>query len=872
MWQRLRRLLWKRGAPSDDEIAREMQDHLDLEAESLSGRRAAPPGDARLGAARRFGNVTVARESVRDVWRWAWIDQLAQDVRHGARALVKSPAYSVAIVLTLSMGIGAGTATYSLSRAIHDPFPRLPQQKLVWITQTSSACTPDCTEVSAAGLIALRERAPSITPIGVRHWGTTLRTADGSVALRGFQVTPTTFDVLEVPLAAGHGFPSDAGRPGGARLAVLSFDFWTREFAARASVIDSTITLGGDPFRVVGVLGKDVNFPMAADVYAPYAPTAGDATAYGSHVYDVFARLAPGATPDAAAAESRSIGAQLARESPATDSGWKLTARPIVDYHTDDVVILETISGVAALLVFLAACMSAANLCLARLASRRHELALRTALGVRRWRLMRHLLTEALLLSLAASALGAALARAGVVALRAAIPADFAAFLPGWSRLDLDAGSLAVALGGAVLAVLAFGALPALRATRVDLTSVLSEGGRSSTSGVRSARTRATLIVLEVSAALVLMTAATLLARSVRNMVRGDAGVRIDHTLVMGLTLPRGLSDSATTSFYRELDIGLRSTAGVRDAGIATTTPLSNNFDGTIFQVPGRAPAPRGHELSANDQHVTPGYLDASGVQILAGRGITSQDAAGSQRVVVVSQMMADALWPQESALNRVVTVDSVAWTIVGVASDVHHGGLDEPLRYTIYRSLMQAPRPYAVVAIWTAGRPESAREAVRHVITRTNPSVAVGEVMTMEQMLARHVSPFAMMADMLVVLAAATMTIAVVALYGLIAYGVAQRTRELGVRIALGARPRDILVQIAGGAMRLTLVALVLGIAGAAVFARLLAALLYRVTPGDPGTYVGVSLGLLVVAVVSALIPSARAARVDPMLALRGV
>ncbi len=871
MWQSIRRLLWKRGAPSEAEIARELQDHLDLDAETLGGRGDVDSNEARFHATRRFGNVAAARESVRDVWRWEWIDHLAQDIRHGARALAKSPAYSIAVVVTLAMGIGAGTATYCLSRAIHDPFPRFSQRDLVWITQTSSACTPDCTEISGAAFTALRRRAPSLTPIGVLHWGTTLRTSDGSIALRGFRITPTGFGVLGAPFAAGHGFPSDAGLPGGARLVVLSFDFWTREFGARPSVIDSAITLGGDPYRVIGVLDRDVSFPMAADVYAPYAPPAGDATAYGSHVYDAFARLTPGATLAAAAAETRSVGAQLAEESPATDSGWKLNARPIVDYHTDDVAILETISRIAALLVFLAACMSAANLCLARLASRRHELALRTALGVRRWRLMRHLLTETLLLSLSASALGVALARAGVLGIRGAIPAGFAAFLPGWHRLDLDVGALVVALGCALVAVLAFGALPALRATRVDLTSVLSEGGRSNTGGVHSARSRATLIVLEVSSALVLMTAAVLLAHSVRNMVTGDAGVRIDHTLVMNLTLPRGTSDSAASAFYRELEVGLRSTPDVRTAGIATTTPLSNNFSGTIFRVPGRAPEPRGHELSAIDQHVTPGYLEAAGVRVVAGRGIAPQDVTDAQRVVVVSQMMADALWPHESALGRIVTIDSVPWTIVGVASDVHHGGLDEPLRYAFYRSLAQAPMSYGVVAVWTSGRPELAREAVHHVVARTNPSVAVGEMMTMEEMLARHVSPFAMMANMLGVLAAVTMTIAVVALYGLIAYGVARRTRELGVRVALGAQPRDILVHVAGGAVRLTLIALAIGIPGAAIFARLLVALLYRVTPGDPGTYAGVSVGLLFVALVAALIPSARAARVDPMLALRG-
>jgi len=871
MLRRLLARIWRRGSPSDDEIAQELQDHLDLETEALGALRQATPSDARFAAKRRFGNVAAAREAVREVWHWAWFDELTQDLRHGVRALVRNPGYSIAVVVTLAMGIGAAAATYSLSHAIHNPFPRLPQHKLLWITQTSAACAPDCTEVSPAGFAALRMRAPSMTPIGVFSWSTLLREPSGSVSLRGFRVTPTAFQVIEAPFAVGRGFPNDAGQQGGAKLVVLSYDFWVRQFGARASVVDSIITLGGDPYRVTGVLDKDVAFPMVADVYAPFMPRVSEASIHDSRNYSVFARLTPGGTMATAAAETRAIGAQLIRESPTTDSGWVLRARPMADFHTDDVSIIETICAVAALLVFVAGCMSAANLGLSRLAARQHELALRTALGVGRWRLVRHLLTEALLLSIVASALGAALAHWGVHAMRDAIPASFAAFLPGWARLDLDLGAMTFTLGMAVLAVAAFAVLPALRATHTDLKSALSDGGRASTGAVRSTRSRAMLIVLEVSTALVLLTGATLLTRSVRNMITGNAGVRIDHTLVMELTMPSGISDSAMIDFYQHVDANLNSAPSIRAAGIATSTPLSNSFAGAVFQIPGRSPAPKGHALSAIDQHVTPRYAEASGFHIVSGRMIGQQDVRGGLHAVVINEMMAEAFWPGESAIGRIVNIDTTSWTVVGVSSNVHHGGLDEPMRYTMYRSIFQVPLQNSVIAVSTSGDPAMMRDSVRRIVARTDPSAALGEMMTMEDMQARHVSPFAMMADMLGVLAVVTITIAVVGLYGLIAYGVAQRTRELGVRVALGARPRDILTHVVWGAVRLTIVALVVGLLGAALFARLLVALLYRVTAGDPGTYIAVSAGLLTVALIAALIPSIRAARVDPMVALRG-
>jgi putative ABC transport system permease protein len=868
MLRRLVARLTRAGSPSDAEIERELRDHLELEAESLGVSKVET--DAASMARRRFGNVGIARESVRDVWRWTWLEQLEQDVRHGFRALVRSRLYTVAMIVTLAMGIAAGTTVYTLARAVHTPFPQLPQDRLLWITYGSARCGVDCTQLSPAAFVSLQQRAPSITAVATYNWTAALRGAEGSEPTSGYVVSPNTFQTIGARFAAGHGFPPDAGASGGPKFVILSYDFWKRRFNASPGVIDSVITLGDEPRTVVGVLAKGLVFPMVADLYAPVRMTARDASDHLSRYWTVFARLADGATIDKAAAEVRTINAQLVRESPQTDSGWVLRARPIDTFHTDDVSILDNISEVAALLVFLAACMSAANLALARLSARRQELALRAALGVRRWRLARHLLTEALLLSLAAGALGALLARWGVRWMRDAIPANFAAFVPGWARMGVDPHVLLFALGTAVLSMLGFALIPVARATRIDLSAVLAEGGRGSAGGIHGTRMRGALIVLEVSIALVLLTAATLFTRSVRNMVTGDAGVRLDHSLVMDLTLPSRWTDSSDVAFFRRLDANLRGVPGIRAAGTATSTPLSNNFGGIAFEIPGRAPEPNGQPLSAIGQQVTPLYMEATGVRIEDGRGIEDRDIAGAQRVVVINRYMADALWPHASAIGRLMKIRDSTWTIVGVASNVQHGGLDEPMRYTMYRSVYQAPRNYGVLAAWTSQDPNTMRDVVRGIVARTDPSVAVGNMMTMEAMQARHVSPYTMMAGMMSVLAIVTMTIATVGLYGLIAYGVAQRTREIGVRIALGASPRVILTHVGAGALRLTGIGLVIGIVGATLFARLLAAMLYRVSPSDPRTYAAVALGLLLVALLAAWVPSWRAARVDPTVALR--
>jgi predicted permease len=344
----------------------------------------------------------------------------------------------------------------------------------------------------------------------------------------------------------------------------------------------------------------------------------------------------------------------------------------------------------------------------------------------------------------------------------------------------------------------------------------------------------------------------------------------VDHALVMNLTLPPRGTDSAHIAFFRQLDANLRDAPGIRAGGVASATPLSNEFDGIGFDIPGRAPEPNGRRLTGITQQVTPRYLEASGLHIEEGRWIDDRDVQGAQRAVVINRYMADALWPHTSPLGRLVKIGDSTWSVVGVASNVHHGGLDEEMRNTLYRSVYQAPLAFGALAVWTSGDPAAMRDAVRAIVARTDPSVAVGGMMTMEEMQARHLSPYTLMAGMMSVLAIVTITIATVGLYGLIAYGVAQRRREIGVRIALGARPRDILTHVGAGAVRLAMFGIVFGLAGAALFARLLAAMLYGVSPSDPRAYAGVSIGVMLVALAAAWIPSWRAARVDPTVALR--
>jgi len=858
------------ATPGDDEIRREIADHLELEAEDVA-RYGAGRGEAAAAARRHFGNATFVAEEMRAIWHPTWIEQLMQDLRHGVRGLRHSPAYTLTATITLALGIGAPTAVFSLGdHVLERPFPQLPEHELVWIVQRSPRECPTCDNASPASLIALQERATTLSAVGAAQlWRASLNGHgnDPSDLVTGYRVTPNLFSLATVPFALGNGFPRDAGTPGRDGVAILSYEYWRRRFSGSRGVLDSTIMLDGAPRRVVGVLANGIAFPEAVDVYEPLVLTAADGNDHASRYLDVFGRLAAGASVADAQREAARISMQMASESPKTDAGWVLLPRPLNAFHNDDTATLVRIFAVAVALVLVAACVSAANLSLARTSARRREMALRAALGGRRGRLARHLLTEALLVSLAGSALGIGLAAWGIRSASGIIPPSMARYSPGLAFVAVDGRALAFTLALCIAVTLLFALAPVLRATRVPLSAVLAGGGRGSAGDAHGTRLRAALVVVEVSVAIIVLSAATLLTRSARNMVNGDPGVRLDHVLTMQLSLPRGTSDSTARTFVSRLDGRLRNTPGVLAAGVASTTPLSNNWWGTIFSVPGRPPRPNGSPLTANDQRITGDYFRAMGIRILSGRSIDADDRAdtGAQRVAVINHYMASHLWPGADPLGRTIVIDSVPWTIVGIAADVYHGGLDESLRNEIYRAAAQAPSTAMDLEVWTAGDPRAMREPIRQAVATVDPRAAVGDVMTMREMEARHISPFWLIADVVNTFAIIVVLIAVVGLYGVIAYGVTQRRRELAVRMALGATRRDIVSHVAGGAVRLTTIGVAVGLLGAVAFARLLEAVLYGVPAGDPLTLAFVAALLITASIAAALIPCWRAARVHP-------
>lgn len=854
--------------PSDAEIARELRDHLELEAEEL---RAAGRGDdAPFGARRAFGNLALTTEAVRDVWRFPSLDQVRQDLRVGWRGLRHSPVYAIAATITLALGIGASTAIFSLGDPlINRPFPLLPESHLAWIIRRSARC-PAC-GATPAEYLTLAKDTRALSAVGAASmWRGTLRGSQGSEMLTGYAVSANLFSLIDAPFALGRGFRPGDDAPGAAPVAVLSYKFWQSRFGASPRVIDSVVTLSGVPRRVLGVLARDLAFPTQSDAYVPLALPPDAANDHTAEYLDVFGRLAPGATIAQARAEADLVSAQLARESPLTDSAAVLVARPLAEFHTDDLRLLVLPLAVAVALLLLAACVSVANLALARTATRRREFAVRAALGGRGGRLARHLLAEAAFVALAGGALGVVCAAWGVRAMHDTVPASFAAYAPGWARMSIDGRALVFTMCASLGAMLVFAALPIARATRVDLASVLSEGGRGSAGGMHGTRLRSTLVILEVSVAIVLLTGAALLTRSVRNMRVGDPGIRLDHVLTMHFSLPAGLPDSAKRAAYRTLESRLAETPGITAAGFASSTPLSNNFESVAFTIPGQPLPPNGQPNVAIDQQVSANYARVMGVRMLRGRGLEARDVAGAERVAVINAHMADHYWPHRDPVGETITIGTETWTIVGVASNVHHGGLDEPLRDEIDRTIDQAPLTTGDLEVLTAGDPARMKDVVRAAIAAADPDLAIGDLMTMREMEARHVSAFALMSGVLTVFAAVTFVIAIVGLYGVVAYGVQQRTREIGVRIALGAGTRRILEQIAGGALRLTAVGAAIGCAGAFVFGRLLTAALYRVTTSDPATPLAVAGALLLVALIAALVPAWHASRVNPVTALR--
>ncbi|HTS87664.1 MAG TPA: ABC transporter permease [Gemmatimonadales bacterium] len=797
---------------------------------------------------------------------------LLQDIRYALRALRKSPGYTLVAVATLGLGIGATTAIFTVVNGVLlRPLPYHDPDRLTMIWEAKQGGTTRFNVVNPGNYFDWKTRATSFADMAAFTWSGLTLTGDNPEHVQGRMVTPNFFRVLGVSPVLGRTFTDEEAAAGGNRLVLLSDRLWKRRFGGDPSLVGSTIPIAGGVATVLGVLPASFQpLPWGDEEYwEPFQLDAG-ALARRGRYSQVIARLREGVTPAVAQAEMNRITATLSQEYPGFNTGWGANVVPLAEQVSGSVRRPLLILMGAVALVLLIACANLTNLMLGRAVSRSREFAIRAALGAGRHRLAVQWLTESLLLAAAGGGVGVLLAFLGADLLTRAAPG-------GVPRLREIAVDWRV-LGAAALTTLASGALvalPALLRRGIGQVEVLRAG--QSTPDGRTGRFRSALVVGQVTLALVLLFGAGLLIRSLARLVAVDPGFDPSNLVTAQIDLPQGgyPDRSKQELFFSELLERLRASPGVVDAGAVSFLPITGAGAATSFSVAGRpAPAP-GQAPVAEIRIVDPGYFSAMRIPLLRGRLATSADADSAAPVVMVNAALARAMWPGADPVGQRLLVDwwdaETARQVIGVVGDVHQHGLDEEVRPAIYYPIGQSPFGGSMtVVVRTRGDAAAATTAIREAVRGLDRDIPLSDVATMYTHLAASTSDRRYPMLLLTVFAGLALVLAAIGLYGVLTFTVGQRTRELGVRIALGARPGDVVRLVLGSGIRLTLAGILLGTAVTSALGGVMTKLLYGIPATDPLTFVVVAMVLLAVALVASVIPARRAARVDPMIVLR--
>ena len=806
------------------------------------------------------------------------VEAATLDVRHALRSLRKSPGFTIACVLTLSLGICACTTIFGAVDAVllrSLPFRDL--DRLVSVAALSQRC-PDCDNATPGHYLALRDHAKSFAALaGYGSWSGVLQGRERAEHVSGAKVTANLFSTLGVKPSIGRTFTADSVSSPVTHEVVLSDALWRTHFGADSSVVGSMITLNGERYTVVGVMPPGFAFPTASGVWLPLTFTAADASDLSGHWLRITGRLARGVTMAQAQGELDAIGSSLAATYADQAKGWRLVSQSLSDAMLHQLWQFFSLLMAGALFVLLIVCANVANLLLARNSARQREIAVRSALGAGRWRVVQQLLAETIVLALLGALAGAVLAEWSVPLLKRSIPASMTRFVPGWSLLALNTRALGFALALSFVCALVAGVFPALRASRADLAASLREGGHGA-SAWRGARMRRGLVAAEFALALVLIMSAGLMVQSVRNLIATNTGMRTDDVLTMSLELPEARYGSVTqvASFYKILQSAIGALPGVQRAAAITTLPLSHDRNFTRFNVSGKPPASTGQEPTAVSEFVTPGYFATLGVDLVSGRDFTVRDDSGAPPVAVISAKMAKRYWPNDDAVGRGLELAGTHYQIIGVAADVRDQ-MEAPAAVTIYQSALQTRSRGATLVVRVVCSLElrycdakSLIPATREAIASIDRGVAVSNARTMQRVVVEYIAPWRLLMTLLAIFAIVALVIAAVGIYGVMMSAVVQRTHEIGIRMALGADRNEVVRMIVGDAARLIAWGTVFGIVGALATSRVLPFLLYRVSASDPTVIGGVALVLAVVGLMASWLPARRATRVDPMHALR--
>jgi putative ABC transport system permease protein len=879
LFHRLRASL--RRGKIERQIDAEMRFHLEMEtAENI--RRGMSEEEARRAALLSFGGVERVKEAYRDLSRFRRLEEFWQDLRYGARMLRKNPGFTVVAILTLALGIGANTAIFSVVNVILlKPVPYYDPQRVVWVTLSVNG--DDNGHAAAQPYLNWQAESKSFEHL-VAFISASINWTGGGEPQRlsSVWVTANTFSELGVAPLLGRAFTPEEDRPGGERVALLSHAFWTRSFGGDPDIIGQSLKLDGQSRTVIGIMPpefrflRDGGFLGEIDVWAPLAiDVERELKANGSNIVNVIGRLKPGFTPEQAQAELTLI---LRRIYPKLPPGVVLQARvtPLSEMLVGNLRRGTLTLFGAVGFVLLIACANVANLLLGRAAMRQKEMAVRAAMGAGRGRLVRQMLTESLLLSMLGGGIGLLLATLGVKALVASVP-DTLAHL----RLSgLDSATLGFTFLATLLTGVAAGVIPALQTSRINLNETLKEGSRNVAAlRSRSGRISPTLVIGELALTLALLAGAGLLIKSFLRLLAVAPGYDPKNLLTMMAPLDNAKyppGSEQMRAFYREALTRIKVVPGVEAVATASGLPLTGWSGGVFLNIEGRELPPGWKQPVVEVSEVSPDYFRVMGMRLIAGRGFTDQDDENSPRVIVINETLASRHFGGEYPIGKRILFGSlnnkVAHTIIGVVSDVKRYGLESEVLPEIYEPYPQAPGFPGIMklTVRTTGDPLNLVAAARRQIWAVDADQPIINVMTMTQRLAESVAPRRFQTLLFGVFAAVALMLAAVGVYGVISHSVSRRTHEIGVRMALGARPRNVLLMVIRQGMTLALVGVAIGLAASLALTRVMSSLLFNVKATDPATFTGISLLLAGAAFLAAYLPARRATKIDPMVALR--
>jgi predicted permease len=809
------------------------------------------------------------------------MEKLLQDVGYGFRTLRKSPGFATVAILTLALGIGANTAIFSVvNTVLLAKVPYRDPSSLVMVWGINPQQGGGVGPVSPAVFTAWKAEAKVFA--GMAGSTDNLDTITGSgdpEMVVAYDFSAEYFQLLGATPELGRTFLPEEDRPGGRNVAVLSDKLWRRRFSADPTIIGKPVNLRRTPYTIVGVMPPTFRYPDKVEIWTPLALPSSAASNWKDHYLRVLARLAPGVTLEQAQAQMDLLAQRLAKEHPDTNTGEGVVVQPLRQTIAGDIRLPLLILLAAVGFVLLIACGNIANLLMARSAGRERELAIRAALGAGRMRLVRQMFTENALLSLLGGAAGLLLALWATRFLLALFPNNISNLsIPTVESIPMDGRVIGFTAAATVLTTIIFGLVPLVRSAHWDLNRMIQTGGRSGTANAADRRFQNALVVAEIALSFALMIGAVLLIKSFVVLTHGDLGFRTDHVLALEAfpspaVYPAKEPEKLRAFVDRSIE-NLRSVPGVESAAAINYLPLTGFWDTHEFTVEGSPSPKKGEEPSADNRVITPDYFLTMGIPLLRGRAFATTDGPDAPHVVIVSASLARRFWKDGDPIGKRLNLGDAEkpemWEVVGVADDVHAFGIEEKAHDDLYRPFAQVYFPLVAFTVRTKGSPKLAIPAAKAAIWEVNSQQPFYKVITMNTLAGESIALRRVSMLLLGVFSALALALAAVGIYGVLSYSVAQRTKEMGIRTALGAKPADVLRLILRDGLRLVLLGLSFGVAASLALTRLVSSVLYGVAPRDPFTFMASTVLVVVAAFLACYIPARRAAKVDPIVALR--